>query len=305
MRLKHNFNNNSIYLKMSFLKISDPAKRDFFFQEFQKTKREIKENVLSEKSGNQGQQREFIKEFKPLLEAQSKISTELGAIKDGSTATATALKALPASISSLKSVQFPQYRSIEAYEDPVSDIRTLELGDLATKYVRQYASRKKETDKVFGIRSTDENFYIGEKPISIAGDDITVGDKTYKGTPGLWELLTMARPNESIYDSNDHADYAEILNVTKAMSTPSNSNKPKASGGWKYKNIINPIWDAKTGKGVAVLPQDSNALVGMLDLRMFSFKAGNTGLRNEIVGILDELLRQKVIDPESYKKLMV
>src|SRR6218665_1589890 len=27
---------------MSFLKISDPAKRDFFFQEFQKTKREIK-----------------------------------------------------------------------------------------------------------------------------------------------------------------------------------------------------------------------------------------------------------------------
>ena len=118
-------------------------------------------------------------------------------------------------------------------------------------------------------------------------------------------IVTMARPNESIYDSNDHADYAEILDATKAMSTPSNSNKPKASGGWKYKNIIKPIWDAKTGKGVVVLPQDSNALVGMLDLRMFSFKAGNTGLRNEIVGILDELLRQKVIDPESYKKLMV
>ena len=66
---------------MSFLKISDPAKRDFFFQEFQKAKREIKENVLSEKLGKQGQQREFFKEFKPLLEAQSKISTELGAIK--------------------------------------------------------------------------------------------------------------------------------------------------------------------------------------------------------------------------------
>ena len=101
------------------------------------------------------------------------------------------------SISSLQSVQFPQYPSIAAYKDPASDIRTLELGDLATKYLRQYASRKKETDKVFGIRATDENFYIGEKPISTEGDDITVGDKTYmyKGTPGLWELLTMARPN--------------------------------------------------------------------------------------------------------------
>jgi len=142
---------------MSFLKITHPGKRDFFFQEFQKTKRQIKENFLSEKLGNQGQQREFIKEFKPLIEAQSKISTELGAIKDSSTATATALKALPASISSLKSIQFPQYPSIEVYEDLISDIRTLKLGDLATKYLRQYASRKKETDKVYGIRAKDEN----------------------------------------------------------------------------------------------------------------------------------------------------
>jgi len=47
---------------MSFLKITNPTKREFLFQEFQKTKREIKENVLSEKLGNQGQQREFIKE---------------------------------------------------------------------------------------------------------------------------------------------------------------------------------------------------------------------------------------------------
>jgi len=81
---------------------------------------------------------------------------------------------LPASISSLKSVQFPQYPSIEAYEDPVSDIRTLELGDLATKYLRQYASSKKETDTAFGIRAKDKKFYIGEKQISIEGD-ITVG----------------------------------------------------------------------------------------------------------------------------------
>src|SRR6218665_2661689 len=95
---------------------------------------------------------------------------------------------------------------------------------------------------------------------SIEGDDITVGDKTYKGTPGLWKLLTMARPNESIYDSTDNADYAEILNVTKAMSMPSNPKKPNASGGWKYMNIIKLIWDARTGKGVdvVVLPQDNS-----------------------------------------------
>src|SRR6218665_104663 len=195
---------------MSFLKISDPAKRDFFFQELRKTKRKIKENFISEKFGNQGQQRDFIKDFKPLLEAQSKISTELGVIKDSSTSTATALKALPASISLLKSVQFPQYPSIEAYDDPASGIRTLELGDFATKYLLQYASRKKETDKVFGIRSTDDIFLHRRET----------------------NFYRRRRNNGSRQD---------LLGNAWAMGT--------VNEGWKYRNIIKPIWDAKTGKG--------------------------------------------------------
>src|SRR6218665_3457652 len=54
----------------------------------------------------------------------------------------------------------------------------------------------------FGINSKNGVFYIGNSPISIQSNDVTVGDKTYAGTPGLWELLTMANPNETIYDSD-------------------------------------------------------------------------------------------------------
>jgi hypothetical protein len=43
----------------------------------------------------------------------------------------------------------------------------------------------------------------------------------------------------------------------------------------------------------------------MLQLRVASFKAGNTGVRNEIVDISDELRRQKVLNGEEYKKLML
>ena len=147
-----------------------------------------------------------------------------------------------------------------------------------TKYLRQYASNKKETDTVFGIKAKDENFYIGDSRVTIEGDDITVRDKTYKGTPGLWELLTMVKPNKTIYDVSNRANYAEIQNVTNAMSVSTNPSKRKASKSWKYTNIIKPLWDPQTGKGVdvVVLPQDTNALVDMLDLRMSSSKAGNT-----------------------------
>jgi len=71
------------------------------------------------------------------------------------------------------------------------------------------------------------------------------------------------------------------------------------------RTLLNQYGTRSKNVDVVVLPQDSNTLVEMLDLRMSSFKTGDTGLRNEIVGILGELLRQKVIDSESYKKLMV
>src|SRR5688572_25085072 len=208
---------------MSFLKITDPAKRDLFVEEFLKTKKNIQQNYLSEKLGDIGLQRELTKIYKPILDTQSGIAKQLGSIKENTTATVNALKALPAP-SSLKAIQFPQYPSIEAYEDPVEDVRTLELGEIATAYLQQYASNKKSTDTTFGIRSKDGIFYIGDAPITIQGDNITVMEKTYDGTPGLWDLLTMKKPNDTIYNGNDLNDYAEILHTTNAMRSKETPN---------------------------------------------------------------------------------
>ena len=169
---------------MSFLKINDPAKRDYIVEEFAKRKKNVQRDFLSEKLGDIGKQQELTKLYKPIIDSQLGIAKELGSIKENTIATTNALKALPAS---LKAIQFPQYPSIEAYEDPVEDVRTLELGDLATKYLHQYAFNKKSTDTTFGLRSQDGIFYIRDTPITIQGDDITVADKTYDGTPGLWE----------------------------------------------------------------------------------------------------------------------
>ena len=183
---------------MSFLKITDPAKRDLIVADFLKTKKNIQQNFLNEKLGDIGMQQELTKLYKPIVDSQSAISKEqnalLSTIKENSAATSNALQALPASISSsIKAIQFPQYPSIEAYEAPsAEDVSTLELGEIAAAYLQQYASNKKLADTTFGIHSKDGVFYVGKEPITIEGDDITVKDKTYDGTPGLWELITMS-----------------------------------------------------------------------------------------------------------------
>ena len=57
------------------------------------------------------------------------------------------------------------------------------------------------------------------------------------------------------------------------------------------------------GKGLKILPSDPNALIERFDLLFSSKKAGHTGVRNEIISILDELKRQGVINVNDYKKL--
>src|SRR5688572_2777529 len=299
---------------MSFLKITDPAKRDLIVAEFLKTKKNIQQNFLNEKLGDIGLQQELTKFYKPIVDSQSAISKEqnalLSTIKENSAATSNALQALPASISSsIKTIQASQQPAIEASKgDSDKAANILKLGGIAAAYLQQYVSNKKSTDTTFGIRSEDRIFYIGDKPITIQGDNITVAGKTYDGTLGLWELLTMAKPTKSIYEDDDLKDYGEILRATNAMRHENNPNKPKSSRSEKWLKIIKPIWKAskgKIGEGVVVLPQAPNALVEMLALRLASFQAGNTGVRNEIVGICDELLRQGVIDATSYKNLML
>ena len=65
---------------MSFLKITDPAKRDLFVADFLKTKKNIQQNFLNEKLGDIGMQQELVKLYKPIVDSQSTISKEQNAL---------------------------------------------------------------------------------------------------------------------------------------------------------------------------------------------------------------------------------
>ena len=93
---------------MSFLKITDPMKRDFTVNEFLKTRQNIQQNFLSERVGDLSTQYELSKHFKPVTDMQKYLKkglvSELKPIREGMTI-------LP------KSITFPQFPSITAYDD--------------------------------------------------------------------------------------------------------------------------------------------------------------------------------------------
>ena len=66
---------------------------------------------------------------------------------------------------------------------------------------------------------------------------------------------------------------------------------------------VNEVGHSLAGQGLKILPSDPNALIDRFDLLFSSKKAGHTGVRNEIVSILDELKRQGVLKTNEYKKL--
>ena len=53
---------------MSFLKITDPKKRDFIVNEFLKTRQNIQHNFLSERVGDSSTQHELSKLFIPVTD---------------------------------------------------------------------------------------------------------------------------------------------------------------------------------------------------------------------------------------------
>ena len=284
---------------MSFLKISDPVKRDSIVKEYLELKKNIRDNLLSERTGEQQLQNDLSKFFKPITETQKattrEITKELKPIKEG-------IENLP------QTITFPAYPSIQAVEGGEGEetiIAPYFIGDIAQSFLRKFTT-KNEADRTFGIHDKNNQFYIGKKKVHIKENDIMFEDgKEYEGTPGLWELIVSKNPDKSLYTPDDEKNYTRLMVETGAFHHKNNPNRPRSSDSYKWKNILSPIWANRKkyeGSGVIVIPSDPNPLVEKLDLLLSSQEAGHTNVGNELISICDELKRQGVLDIKTYKK---
>ena len=287
---------------MSFLKINDPLKRDAIVKEYLELKKNIRDNLLSERIGEQQLQTDLSKFYKPITETQKATTREitegLKPIKEG-------IEKIPEAIQTI----------VEEEEEEEEHEEDEELvGDIAYYYLNI-----PNPDKDFGISKKGKDRYIGKEHVIVKNNNIflpKLGEE-FIGTDGLWELLTSKNPQN--FSDKDYDDYEDLMIMTNALHRDNDENNPHPKGNHKshkWVNIIRPIWYRKKsriifpkkkkgydGEGVVVIPSDPNALLERLDLLLASQEAGHTGVRNELVSICDELKRQGVLDMKAYKKL--
>ena len=110
----------------------------------------------------------------------------------------------------LQAITFPAFPSIQSLEKPSEGQDTQNIGTVAEKYQRNFAT-KSETDTTYGLYDKNGNFYIGNKPVVIIDNNIKVDDKKYEGAPGLWELIVSKNPDDNIYTYEVYDNYAKLM----------------------------------------------------------------------------------------------
>ena len=303
---------------MSFLKISDPVKRDLIVKEYLELKKNIRDNVLSERTGEQELQTDLSKFYRPITKTQKatmrEITEGLRPIKQGIENLPQAIKFPPIQLLREESEEAASKEAPEK-EEP------LNLGEIADNYLNKKI--KYAHDETFGINKRKDGYYTmgvikdkdgkvvkeNEKILTIANNNIMLDNEIFKGTPGLLELIMKRHPDDHNYNRKDLDNYGRLMVKINALHQDFNPNNtyPRSSDGTKWKNLLSYIWANKRkykGKGVVIMSSDPNALVKRLDLSLASQEAGHTGVRNELVSICDELKRQGVLDTKAYKNLI-
>ena len=303
---------------MSFLKITDPIKRDQTVKEYLELKKNIRDNLLAERTGEQQLQTELTKFYRPITELQKATTKEITESQKATAREITeGLRPIREGIENLPLTMLPKEEEEEKDEPDEDEDGT--IGEIAKEYLNIPHEIR---DTTFGVRKKGGHHYIGNKHVIIKNDDIIVDGEYYEGSPGLWELLMLKKPPVRDYSfTNYYDDYKKLMIQTNALHR---ENDPynlylKGSRGFKWTKILSPIWQEHRekvvekrkeewrkvgykGDGVVIMSSDPNALLERFDLLRASLKAGHTNVVNEMVSICDELKRQGVLNTESYKK---
>lgn len=198
------------------------------------------------------------------------------------------------------------------------------------KYDSTYGPRREILTDQDGRQYDTGKFLLGNSYIDFSQDGnlikITTPEKKtfdYEGSLALYELIFKTIPNAATVNKNEQArrDYKDIIDRTNLHKSGfSSAGQVRSNRGRKYLDFIRQILKEKfdqtnpiraslsrssiSGKGfinleskkVQYIPyKNPNTLVNRLKILIGSQLAGNTSHENEIVYILEELKRSKII----------
>jgi len=105
-------------------------------------------------------------------------------------------------------------------EDEAREYGRENVGPVASLYLMHYVYKRRFLDTQYGIRKDGDMFMIGDSPIVVdTVGDIRIKDRVFKGSKGLWELLTCKKVNTEFITKDDLKSYKKIVTVTNAHLT--------------------------------------------------------------------------------------
>ena len=211
---------------MSFLKISDPLKRDSIVKEYLELKKNIRDNFLSERIGEQQLQTDLSKFYRPITETQKATTRE---ITEGLKPIREGIEKLPEAITFPPTQPLGKATEEEENEEEEEDEEEEEEDESVGELARQYFS-KQYRDITFGIRKEKGHHYIGNQHVIVEDNDIIIskdGDR-FRGTNGLWELITSRDPVD--FDKDDKDEYERLMVKTNTLHREYNPSNPRPRG---------------------------------------------------------------------------
>ena len=254
---------------MSFLNIKNPNERDKIVAEYLATIKRIQKREVDERTQGLSRERELINEYLPITKATEKVA-----------------QAVINELEPFKEALKPIQKKSQTWDEQ-SDVNALEY----------YATHTNGADKYYSIREENGEFILGDKQIELDGNNIIIDADQYHGTPGLWRLIMLNDPKD--YTEDEFHIYETIAKQTNMILHPISKRRGQPSKTKKYQ-ILKQF--GIIGQGI-ILPGDIKGLTSKLHLLLAEYSAGNTTTRNEIVAILDELLRRRRISKTEYSEI--
>ena len=139
----------------------------------------------------------------------------------------------------------------------------------------------------YGIqKGNDGEPVIGDQPVKFKGDKIIINDREYDSTTQLWALIMQKNPDMEEIDGETEQEYRELIANAGVVEWVQENYTGK------YKPLSKTKLLTENGEGITFLPSDIKGLQHRLRLLLGEFKAGNRATRNEIIGIVDNLLNE-------------
>ena len=303
---------------MSFLDIKDPKKRDAIVNDYLATVKRLQQRNLNEKAQDLVRHEDIERALEPVVRSTGKstemITKELIPIKDE-------IKALNERLEKRENNDREERQQQEQEEEE----------NVVQAYYRKV--RREKLDKYFGVIMEGGRYKMGDKYVHIEGSDVVIGHKKYIGTKGLWSLIMRKHPTD--YSPEDLVTYRDVIHDTNAMTRPNNLDSTSRVASTKKWREIFPLFDildekekegelsshhhhegaeeavstsAEQSRGngiIQFLPGDIKGMETKLNYLLGEYRAGNRSsyTRNEIVSILDELLRRKRISRKEYQDI--